>query len=96
MTDTFGAQPSAIDRSSLLEALQETSNDAIITIDARGLIQTFNTRAEFLFGYERGEVIGKNVKLLMPGHFREQHDWCHRHQSHDQESAKSADSSGRK
>ena len=74
MTDTFGAQPSAIDRSSLLEALQETSNDAIITIDARGLIQTFNTRAEFLFGYERGEVIGKNVKLLMPGHFREQHD----------------------
>jgi two-component system sensor kinase FixL len=74
MTENFGDLPPAIDRSSLLEALQETSNDAIITIDAHGLIQTFNTRAELLFGYQRHEVVGKNVKMLMPGHFRVQHD----------------------
>jgi two-component system, LuxR family, sensor kinase FixL len=69
-----GSSPTGLDRSSLLEALQETSNDAIITIDAHGLIQTFNTKAEALFGYPRDEVLGKNVKMLMPGHFREQHD----------------------
>jgi two-component system sensor kinase FixL len=59
---------------SLLSAIEAASIDAIITIDQRGLMQTFNPAAQKLFGYSRDEVLGKNVKMLMPGHFREQHD----------------------
>jgi two-component system sensor kinase FixL len=54
--------------------METTSSDAIITIDERGIMQSFNPAAERLFGYSQSEVIGKNVKMLMPGHFREQHD----------------------
>jgi len=59
---------------SLLSAIEAASIDAIITIDHRGLMQTFNPAAQKLFGYSRDEVLGKNVKMLMPSHFREQHD----------------------
>ncbi|MDF2118545.1 PAS domain S-box protein [Roseiarcaceae bacterium H3SJ34-1] len=59
---------------SLLSAIETASIDAIITIDHRGLMQTFNPAAQKLFGYSREEVLGQNVKMLMPGHFREEHD----------------------
>ena len=40
--------------------------DGIITIDARGIVATFNPAAERIFGYQAAEVIGRNVKMLMP------------------------------
>jgi two-component system sensor kinase FixL len=54
--------------------MEETSSDAIITINGRGIMQSFNPAAEKLFGYRHAEVVGKNVKMLMPGHFRAEHD----------------------
>ncbi len=54
--------------------MDETSFDAIITINAKGLVQSFNPAAERLFGYSEGEVVGRNVKMLMPTHFRTEHD----------------------
>jgi PAS domain S-box-containing protein len=57
-----------------LRAIVENAVDAIITIDEHGIIDSANPATERLFGYDRTELIGKNVKLLMPQPYREEHD----------------------
>jgi PAS domain-containing protein len=49
-----------------LQALLDAAVDAIVMIDDRGTITTFNAAAERLFGYTTAEVLGKQVDLLMP------------------------------
>jgi PAS domain S-box-containing protein len=51
---------------SVLQSLVEVALDGVITIDERGIIQSFNRAAECIFGYDRAEVIGRNVSCLMP------------------------------
>ena len=58
----------------LLQTIIETSPDGIITIDASGAIESFNPASEELFGYGEDEVIGKNIKMLMPEPFHSEHD----------------------
>lgn len=57
-----------------LRAVVETAVDAIVVIDTRGTIEAFNPAAERMFGYCAAEAIGKNVALLMPSPYREEHD----------------------
>jgi PAS domain S-box-containing protein len=57
-----------------LRAVVETAADGIILIDADGRILMFNPACETLFKYSASAVIGHNVKMLMPGHYREEHD----------------------
>ena len=46
----------------------------MIVIDERGVIQSFSAAAERLFGYRAHEVLGKNIKMMMPSPYREDHD----------------------
>ncbi|NVN88755.1 MAG: PAS domain S-box protein [Rhodopseudomonas sp.] len=57
-----------------INALIETVVDGVILIDAKGTIQTFNPACQTLFGYAKEEVIGQNVKMLMPNEYRDEHD----------------------
>jgi len=57
-----------------LRAVLDTAVDGIILIDAKGSILTFNPACERLFGYAPTEVIGRNVKMLMPPVYSENHD----------------------
>ncbi len=52
----------------------ETAVNAIITISAKGIIETANASTERIFGYSREEMIGQNISMLMPNPFRDQHD----------------------
>ncbi len=57
-----------------LQALLDAAVDAVIVIDHRGSIESFNRSAERLFGHEAQDVIGCNVSILMNGEDRAAHD----------------------
>ena len=55
-------------------AILESAVEGIVTIDDEGMIESFNPAAARIFGYEEGEVVGRNVKLLIPPPHRDRHD----------------------
>ncbi|HTV38838.1 MAG TPA: PAS domain S-box protein [Xanthobacteraceae bacterium] len=61
-------------REAHLQSILDTVPEAMIVIDERGTIQLFSSAAERLFGYGSAEVTGKNVKILMPQPYRDEHD----------------------
>jgi two-component system sensor kinase FixL len=56
------------------QAVVASARDAIIGIDAGATVTLFNQGAEKIFGYVADEVIGKNVRMLMPPPYAERHD----------------------
>ena len=63
-----------VDSAVLLQAVLETAVDAIVTINQRGIIQAANPACCRMFGYSIEELLGQNVKLLMPQAIRVEHD----------------------
>jgi two-component system sensor kinase FixL len=59
--------------SSELQALLDAAVDAIVVIDERGSVTTFNAAAEQLFGHAAADVVGRNIEVLMPEPYRSQH-----------------------
>ncbi|PJZ45803.1 PAS domain S-box protein [Leptospira brenneri] len=59
---------------SRLRAIIETAADAIVMINTKGIIQEFNITAEKMFGWKAGEIIGKNVSILMPNPYQDEHN----------------------
>jgi PAS domain S-box-containing protein len=57
-----------------LRSVFENTLDAIVSIDERGIVQSFNRAGESIFGYSAAEVVGQNIKMLMPEPYRKEHD----------------------
>ena len=67
-------QEELLEREERIHAIVDTVLDALITIDEQGIIDTFNQAAEQIFGYTWSEVVGQNVKMLMPEPYHSEHD----------------------
>jgi two-component system sensor kinase FixL len=57
-----------------LRSILATVPDGMVVIDDQGLIRSFSSAAERLFGWAAEEAIGRNVSMLMPTPYRDQHD----------------------
>src|SRR6185295_18343644 len=64
----------ALKQDALFSTLIATAVDGIIVIDGSATVQVYNTACERLFGYMAEEVVGHNVKMLMPARYRDEHD----------------------
>jgi len=54
-------------------ALLDAMPDAVVIVDSEGRVVGFNAMAEGMFGYDRTEVLGQSIELLMPDQFRDTH-----------------------
>jgi two-component system sensor kinase FixL len=63
-----------LERDTHLQSILDTVLDAMVVIDTDGKMLSFNGSAVRQFGYSVEEVLGRNVSMLMPSPYREQHD----------------------
>jgi two-component system, LuxR family, sensor kinase FixL len=63
-----------VENRSRLKAVIDNAIDGIITIDTRGIVETLNPAAARIFGYHPEEVIGQNIRILMPEPDHGRHD----------------------
>jgi PAS domain S-box-containing protein len=74
ITDRKRAEEALRDSEERLRAVIDNVIDGIITIDEGGGIESYSPSAERIFGYSADEIIGQNVKMLMPEPQRSEHD----------------------
>jgi two-component system sensor kinase FixL len=68
------AMQALAEREAHLRSIYDTAPDALVVIDERGIVQTFSSGAEKMFGWTAAEALGCNVSLLMPEPHRSEHD----------------------
>lgn len=74
VSDLEAAREALVTAETCSGTVLETAVNAILTMDEQRVIETVNSATERIFGYTREEMIGRNVKMLMPQPYREQHD----------------------
>ena len=74
LTETHGFQRQLSNNEKRLDAILDTAINAIVVIDKKGIIESFNKAAAKIFGYSEEEVLGENVKILMPEPDKSKHD----------------------
>ncbi|MFZ0286478.1 MAG: PAS domain S-box protein [Terriglobales bacterium] len=80
-TSADSKRPSTLSAKSMVEVLVstdllETLPDAMVAVDGEGTIVQVNTQTQELFGYDRDELIGQKIEMLVPERYRPDH---HRH-----------------
>ncbi len=74
ITSAGRARAALLEREAHLQSVLDTVPDAMIVIDTGGIMHSFSATAEKLFGYTAQEAVGRNVSLLMPAPYHDQHD----------------------
>ena len=69
ITETKLAELALRTSETLLRAVVDGSPDAIIAINGNGVVQSVNGNGIKMFGYERQEIVGSNIKILIPEHY---------------------------
>ncbi len=74
ITERKRAEEAVREGAQRMRAIWQTAVDGILTIDTRGIVEALNPAACRIFGYAADEVVGRNVSMLMPAPYREEHD----------------------
>jgi PAS domain S-box-containing protein len=74
ITERRRAEQQLADEKARIESIVNHVITGIIAVDESGTVEAFNPAAERVFGYRAEEVIGQNVKMLMPEPFHGEHD----------------------
>ncbi len=74
ITERRLAEQALQEKKQRLRSILNTAADAIVVFDLNGIIDTVNPTAEQMFGYTEQELLGQNVKMLMPAPFQEKYD----------------------
>ncbi|MBM3933479.1 MAG: PAS domain S-box protein [SAR202 cluster bacterium] len=74
ITDQRLAQETLRYSEARLRAAMDNMADGVIIIDSSGIMNSFNLAAEEIFGYEAAEVVGQNLKMLMPEPYHSNYD----------------------
>ncbi|MCF8499940.1 MAG: diguanylate cyclase, partial [Rhodospirillum sp.] len=74
ISDLERAHRVAREREAWLSAITETMVDALVVIDGRGLVESFNPAAERMFGYKADQLLGQSINMLMGPEDAADHD----------------------
>ena len=74
VTQEYAIQAALLDSATHIQTVLSNAAESIISINDRCIIETINLAGEGLFGYAAEEVIGKNIKMLMPESSNSQQD----------------------
>jgi two-component system, LuxR family, sensor kinase FixL len=74
ITERKRVEGSGRDSEARWRAIIDAAVDAIVLIDAQGHIESFNPGAERMFDYAESEILRKNVRMLMPAPYHDEHD----------------------
>ena len=73
ITQQLEEERKSIEKDQMMSALFDTAADAIITIDTNGIIHSYNSKAEKLFGHKASDMIGQNVAIIVPEPHKSRH-----------------------